>query len=607
MSRLRPYLSGETRTRFAATVERPAMRRILAFLISSLISCAALAQPAPQPAASGLPAWPIISEAARVHPAIAANGMVASQEARATRIGVTILQQGGNAVDAAVAVGFALAVTLPRAGNLGGGGFMLVHLAERNDTVAIDYRETAPAAATPTMFLKPDGEPDPRLSRDSGLAAGVPGTVAGLAEAHRRYGSGRFSLAELIAPSIKLAREGIPVDDDLADSLPHAARRLARYPASRQIFLRPDGSAPRRGDVLVQADLARTLEAIAQRGPEAFYDGATAQRIVAALGAHGGIMTAADLAGYRPVIREAVRGSYRGYAVASMPPPSSGGVHLIQLLNLLEPFDLGAMGQNSAEAIHVMVEAMKLAYADRARYLGDPDTVAVPVRGLTSKAYADALRPSIDLTRARPASEIQAGDPAPYEGDQTTHFSVTDRFGNAVANTYTLNFSYGLGLVAEGTGVLLNNEMDDFAAKPGAVNAFGLVQGAANLPGPGRRPLSSMSPTILFRDGKVAMVTGSPGGSRIITITLQTILNVIDHKMNVAEAIIAPRVHHQWQPDVIDIEQGLSADTLRLLMARGHRLMPRPAFGNVNAIVATPDGWAGASDTRQRGTLAAGH
>ncbi|MBY0363041.1 MAG: gamma-glutamyltransferase [Phreatobacter sp.] len=569
-----------------------------------LMAPAAIAQPSP---AQAIASWPIIAETARVHPALAPNGMVASQEARATRVGVEILKRGGNAVDAAVAVGFALAVTLPRAGNLGGGGFMLVHLAERGETIAIDYRETAPAAATATMFLGANGEPDPRLSRDTGLAAGVPGTVAGLAEAHRRYGSGRLSLAELIAPAIRLARDGIPVDEDLADSLPRAAARLGRFPASRRIFLRPDGSALGHGDRLVQEDLARALEAIAQQGPAGFYEGATAERIVAALAEHGGIMTEADLRAYRPVIRPAVRGSYKGYAIASMPPPSSGGVHLLQMLNLLEPMDLGRRGHNSAETIHLMVEAMKLAYADRAQHLGDPDSVTVPVRGLTAKAYADSLRGRIDPERARPSAEIRAGDPAPHEGEQTTHFSVVDRQGNAVSNTYTLNFSYGLGLVAAGTGILLNNEMDDFAAKAGAVNAFGLVQGAANLPGPGKRPLSSMTPTILFRDGKVAMVTGSPGGSRIITITLQTILNVIDHGMNIAEAVAAPRIHHQWLPDAIDIEGGLSVDTLRLLEARGHRVAPRGAFGNVNAILAVPGGWAGAADSRQRGTLAAGH
>lgn len=569
--------------------------------------CALLAAFALDPAAAQQAPAPIITEQALVHPALARNGMVASQEAQATRVGVAVLERGGNAIDAAVAVGFALAVTLPRAGNLGGGGFMLVHLAGRNETVALDYRETAPAAATPTMFLAANGEPDPRLSRDTGLAVGVPGTVAGLAEAHRRFGSGRFSLAELIAPAIRLARDGIAVDDDLADSLPRAAARLGRFPSSARIFLKPDGTAPGRSERLVQEDLARSLEAIAQRGPAGFYNGATAERIAASVRAAGGVMTADDLGAYRVVAREPVRGTYKGLSIASMPPPSSGGVHLVQLLNLLEPMNLGARGHNTAETIHLMAEAMKLAYADRAQFLGDPDSVRVPVRGLTSKAYADRLRPLIDAARARPAAEVRAGDPAPHEGEQTTHFSVVDRDGNAVANTYTLNFSYGLGLVAEGTGILLNNEMDDFAARAGAVNAFGLVQGAANLPGPGKRPLSSMTPTILFRDGRVAMVTGSPGGSRIITITLQTILNVVDHGMNVAEAVAAPRIHHQWTPDAIDVERGVSRDTVRVLEALGHRIQPRPAFGNVNAILRDGDLWTAASDSRQRGTLAAGH
>ena len=577
-------------------------------LISRLLTLAAMLIASPLHAQTAQPlAWPILDGDARILPALAAKGMVASQESIATRVGVDILARGGNAVDAAVAVGFAQAVTLPRAGNLGGGGFMLVHLAASNTTVAIDYREVAPAASTPTMFLRPDGEPDPRLSRDTGLAVGVPGTVMGLAEAHRRYGSGQFSLAELIAPAIKLARDGIPVDEDLADSLPRAISRLGPHPSSRRIFLKPDGTAPARGETLVQADLARTLEAIAQRGPAGFYDGATAERIVAAVRGAQGIMTLEDMRAYRPLIRDVVRGTYKGYAIASMPPPSSGGVHLVQLLNLLEPFDLGARGHNSADTIHLMVEAMKLAYADRAQFLGDPDTVAIPVRGLTSKAYATTLRAAINPARAKPSLEIRAGDPAPHEGEQTTHFSVIDKDGNAVANTYTLNFSYGLGLVAEGTGVLLNNEMDDFAAKAGAVNAFGLVQGAANLPGPGKRPLSSMTPTILFRDGRVVMVTGSPGGSRIITITLQTILNVIDHRMNIAEAVNAPRIHHQWLPDAIDIERGISADTVALLVARGHRFTPRPAFGSANSILVTPEGLTGAGDTRQRGTLASGH
>jgi gamma-glutamyltranspeptidase/glutathione hydrolase len=533
---------------------------------------------------------------------------MASQEARATAIGVDVLRRGGNAVDAAVAVGVALAVTFPRAGNIGGGGFMLVHLAARNETVAIDYRETAPAAATAAMFLDANGEADPAKSRDSALSVGVPGTVAGLALALEKYGSGKFALADLLHPAIELAREGFAVDEDLADSLPRARARLARWPASARIFLRPDGAALGRGDVLVQRELADKCESIATGGPAAFYRGATAKQIVKAVRDAGGILTLEDFAGYRAVLREPVRGTYRGYDIRSMPPPSSGGVHLVQLLNILEGFNLARTGAGSAATLHLMIEAMKHAYADRAVYLGDPDFVRVPVVGLTSKRYAAAQRAAIDPERARPARDIRAGDPAPYEGDNTTHFSVVDSEGNAVANTYTLNFSYGLGMVADGTGVLLNNELDDFAAKPGAPNAYGLLGGEANAPGPRKRPLSSMSPTIVLKDGRVFLVTGSPGGSRIITTVLQVILNVIDHGMNIAEAVLAPRVHHQWLPDEVFAERGFSPDTLRLLRERGHSVRVGRTSGSANSIMASPDGgWAGATDPRQRGTLAAGY
>lgn len=570
-------------------------------------ACAVALLLAPAPAA-GETAAPIIAENARIHPVLARHGMVASQEAHATRIGVSILERGGNAVDAAVAVGFALAVTLPRAGNLGGGGFMLVHLAAPRKTIAIDYRETAPAAAARDMFLDASGNADPAKSRHSGLAVGVPGTVAGLALVHAKYGSGRFSLADLIRPAIRLARDGIAVDDDLADSLPRARERLARWPSSARIFLKPDGTTLGRGDRLYQSDLARTLEAIAEEGPRAFYEGPIAARIVESVAAAGGIMTRADLASYRAVEREPVRGTYRGYEVVSMPPPSSGGVHLVELLNILEGFPLQDTGAGAAATLHLMIEAMKLAYADRAVYLGDPDFVRVPVAGLTSKDYAARLRAGIDRERARPARDIGPGKPPSGEGDNTTHFSVVDRDGNAVANTYTLNFSYGLGLVAEGTGVLLNNELDDFAAKPDVPNAYGLTGGEANAPAPRKRPLSSMSPTIVFKDGRPFLVTGSPGGSRIITTVLQVILNVVDHGMNIAEAVLAPRIHHQWLPDVVMAERGFSPDTLRLLEARGHAVKIGATTGSANSIMALPNGgWAGAADPRQRGTLAAGH
>ncbi len=573
-----------------------------------LLATALIALPGAGLAQSSVPApgQPILSAQSRMLPVIARKGMVSSQERQASQIGVDILKAGGNAVDAAVATGFALAVTLPRAGNLGGGGFMLVHMAKTGETVAIDYRETAPAAATRDMFLDSKGEPDPQKSRDSGLSVGVPGTVRGLALALERYGSGKFTLADLVAPSVKLAREGIVVEEDLADSLPAAAPRLSRFPASAAIFMK-DGKALQRGDRLVQTDLATTLEAIRQQGPDAFYTGRIAAAMARSTQAAGGILTEADLAAYKAVIRQPVRGTYRGHDIVSMPPPSSGGVHLIQILNILEGFDMKTLGAGSAAALHVMAEAMKPAYADRAAFLGDPDRVKVPVKGLTAKAYAASQRERILTERARKAEEVSAGNPAPYESDQTTHFSVLDSEGNAVSNTYTLNFSYGMAMVAEGTGVLMNNEMDDFSARTGAQNAYGLVGSDANSVSPGARPLSSMTPTLIFRDGKLVMVTGSPGGSRIITTVLQVIVNVVDFGMNIAEAVAFPRMHHQWRPDAMAVEAGLSPDTLALLAQRGHVVRPGTTSGSANSILVTQEGITGASDPRQRGTAAIGY
>jgi gamma-glutamyltranspeptidase/glutathione hydrolase len=551
---------------------------------------------------------PVISPFATARPVVAKHGMVVTQEAAASRVGLNILKRGGNAVDAAVAVGFALAVTLPRAGNLGGGGFMLIHRADLNQTIAIDYREAAPAATTKDVFLDANGEADPFKSRYSGLAIGVPGTVAGLELAWRKYGSGKFSFADLIAPAIALAREGLAVDDDVADSLPLAAAALARHPSSARIYLHPDGSVPQAGDHIALVDLAATLETIAANRAAGFYSGPVAQKIVEAVNAAGGRMTIEDLANYRAVEREPVRGSYRGYTVVSMPPPSSGGAHIIEILNILEGFPLAAQGLNSAASLHELAEAEKLAYADRAAYLGDPDFVKIPVAGLISKTYAEHLRALIAPDHARPAGDIRPGEPERYESDQTTHFSIVDGDGNAVANTYTLNLPYGSGLVAEGTGILLNNELDDFAAKPGAANVYGLLGGDANAPGPMKRPLSSMSPTLVFKDGKLLMATGSPGGSRIISVVLQIILDVIDHGLNVAEAENAPRAHDQLWPDELRIERGISPDTIRLLEAMGHKVVLRDAMGSANTIVRTPDGeLEGASDLRQRGTLAVGY
>jgi gamma-glutamyltranspeptidase / glutathione hydrolase len=534
-------------------------------------------------------------------PVTAKNGMVASEERLATAVGVEILRKGGNAVDAAVAVGFALAVTLPRAGNIGGGGFMVVRLAGRD--AAIDYREAAPAAITAQSFLDDKGEVDEAKVRSSGLAVGVPGTVAGLALAHERYGSGKFTLAQLIAPAIALARDGFEVDEALAETLARAQSRLARWPSSAKIFLK-DGRPLGRGDRLMQADLAGTLEAIARTGPMAFYESTIAGKLVAAIKGAGGVTTRDDLVRYHAIERSPVRGTYRGYDIVSMPPPTAGGALLIEMLNILEGFPLGEMKTGSPEALHLLIETMKLAYADRAMHFGDPDQVNVPVAALISKRYAATRRAEINLERARPARGLGAGNPAGFGTGNTTHFSIIDRDGNAVANTTTLNFNYGLGLVAEGTGVLLNNELDDFTVKPGVPNAFGLVGGAMNAPAPGKRPLSSMAPTIVLKDGKPFLVTGSPGGSRITNAVLQVIVNAIDFRMNVAEAVNASRVHHQWLPDEVMAEPGIPTDALA---ARGHSMVQRGRIGAAATIMVTPNGLAGAADPRMPGGLAAGY
>jgi gamma-glutamyltranspeptidase/glutathione hydrolase len=540
-----------------------------------------------------------------IHSVPAEHGMVVAQEKIAARIGTDILKRGGNAVDAAIATGFAMAVTYPRAGNIGGGGFMVIHSVDKHEDIAIDYRETAPAATTPTIFLGQDGKPDNAKSRDSALGIGIPGTPAGLALALEKYGSGKFTLAELIKPAIDLARNGVVLADDSADTLPDWHRRLVRWPSSAKIFSRPDGTSLREGDTLVQADLADTLSAIAVQGPRGFYEGPVAEKLAKAIQDVGGIMTVDDLKAYQPVIRTPVRGSYRGYDIVSMPLPSSGGVGLVETLNILEGFPLDQMQQGSAGSLHVLIEAMKRAYADRAHYLGDPAFVSAPVATLVTKDYAAKQRASIDLDRATPWTDAVAAAPL-REGSNTTHFSVVDSFGNAVSNTYTLNFSYGVGLVAEGTGVLLNNELDDFTAAPGAANAYGLVGFDANLPGPGKRPLSSMSPTIVLKDGKPVLVTGSPGGSRIISTVLQVIVNVLDYHMDVAAAVAAPRLHHQWLPDEVRIEHGFADSALEALRAKGHKVLEPMGQTSANSIAVTSSGLLGAPDPRTRGSEAAG-
>jgi gamma-glutamyltranspeptidase/glutathione hydrolase len=569
--------------------------RTVTLLIALMFGATAYAQVAPVTRPS------VITPAQTI---TAGNGMVVAQEQRAARIGIEILDRGGNAVDAAVAVGFALAVSYPRAGNIGGGGFMVIHLGKTGEDAAIDYRETAPAAATEKMFLDANGEADPKKSRDSALSVGVPGTVAGLALAHEKYGSGKLTLAELIEPAITLARNGVEIVDDIADTLPLAQPRIARWKSSAPVFLNSDGTVLMPGQDLLQPDLAITLRAIASDGPKGFYEGPVADKIVAAVRKAGGIMTTDDMKNYRAILREPVRGTYRGYDIVAMPPPSSGGVHLIEMLNILEGYDLAKLSRE--ESLHIIAEAMKRAYADRATFMGDPDAVKMPVAGLISKKYAAELRAQIGQ-RATPSTEIRSGNPADFEGQNTTHFSVIDRDGNVVSNTYTLNFSYGLGLVAEGTGVLLNNELDDFTSKPGTANAYGLVGYNANLPGPNRRPLSSMTPTIVMKDGKPFLITGSPGGSRIISTVLQIITNVIDFNLAVDQAVSAPRVHHQWQPDELYVEPGISPEILEGLVKRGYQVVLTPPQTSANSIEITADGYVGAADRRTRGSLAAGY
>ena len=529
------------------------------------------------------------------HPVYGKNGMVASEQGLATQVGLDILKQGGNAIDAAVAVGFALAVVLPNAGNIGGGGFMVLHDDKTGKDVAIDFREIAPAKASRDMYLDNQGNVIDGKSLFTHDASGVPGTVAGMEYALKKWGT--MPLSKVLEPAIKLADKGFIVSDVLAQTLKEEKSTLGKWSASKAIFFK-NGEPLKSGDLLVQKDLAKSLRLIAKQGAKAFYQGEIATKIAKEMQSHGGTMTLEDLKAYKVVERQPIIGDYRGYKVVTMPPPSSGGVHLIEILNMLEHYPIKEDGVNSAKNIHHMAESMKLAYADRSEYLGDPDFVKIPVTGLTSKAYANERVKTIDDNKARLSSTIKPGKPQPYESDQTTHYSVMDKAGNAVAVTYTLNLNFGSGIVAEGTGILLNNEMDDFSVKPGVPNAFGLVGGAANAIEAKKRPLSSMTPTIVMKNNKPWLVTGSPGGARIITTVLQSVVNTIDHEMNPAEAIITPRVHHQWLPDELRVEEGISPDTIKLLQDKGHNVVTKAPMGRIQIIQADDSGFYGYSDPR---------
>ena len=538
------------------------------------------------------------------HPVQAANGMVATEQNLASQIGLEILKNGGNAVDAAVAIGFSLAVSLPNASNIGGGGFMLVHDAKSNKTVALDFREKAPAAATETMYQDENGEIIPRKSWYTHQAIGVPGTVAGLTKALEKWGS--LPLAEVMQPAIDLAEQGYEVSPTMAKLLQVEKDNLGKWPTTKAIFF--DGDEPLAlGDTLVQKNLAESLKLIAKEGADAFYKGAIAEEIVRDQEAHDGLITKDDLASYEATEREVVRGDYRGYEIVSMPLPSSGGIHIIQMLNAMEHLPIKESGVNSAKTISLMAETMKRAYADRSEYLGDSDFVDVPIQELTSKEYAKAIADEVLKGEITPAQEIKPGDLAPYESDQTTHYSVVDKEGNAVAVTYTLNLNFGSGIVAGETGILMNNEMDDFSAKPGVPNAFGLIGGSANAIEAGKRPLSSMTPTMVLKDGKPWLVTGSPGGARIITTVLQQIVNAIDFGMNPAAATNTPRFHHQWLPDELRLEVGFSPDTIQLLENAGYDVSVKPSMGRTQTIQIIDDTMYGYSDPRNPDGSAIGY
>ncbi|WP_371396104.1 gamma-glutamyltransferase [Fretibacter rubidus] len=562
--------------------------------------------------ADGAGARALTSYDSRFHPVIAKHGMVSAQDRIAAEVGRDILARGGNAVDAAVATGFALAVTHPQAGNLGGGGFMVVHLADENKQITIDFREMAPSRASRDMFIGPDGEVDNARAQYSHLSAGVPGTVMGMLDALDAYGT--MTRREVIGPAAILADRGFDMPYALVDSLNGHREEFSADPSSLKYFFKAGGVSYAPGERFKQKDLAQTLRRIIKKGSDGFYTGETADLIVSEMAKGGGLMTYEDLNSYKTVMREPVRGNYKGYEIVSMPPPSSGGVHVIQMLNMLSQFDLKADGHNSAAYLHKLTEAMRRAFADRSKFLGDPDFADVPTQDLIDPGYNAAQASSINLDLASKSKDIAPAVSMPYESPQTTHYSVIDKHGNAVAVTYTLNFSYGSGYTVDGAGFLLNNEMDDFSAKPGAPNGYGLIGGAANAIEPGKRPLSSMTPLIVTKDGKAVLVTGSPGGSTIINSVLQMVLNVIEWDMNLAQATAMPKIHHQWLPDVVVVEPGINIDTLRALEARGFNLVKNEnggfattVIGRVNSVAQGEGFVFGAADPRGPKSAAIGH
>ncbi len=566
------------------------MKKLISFSIFLILSKSLLAD-----------SLPIIEYSSINHPVISKTGMVVSQRQSASQVGAEILSKGGNAVDAAVATGLALAVVLPRAGNLGGGGFMVIYLKDKDKTVTIDYREKAPSAAHRDLFLDEKGNYDKQKAQFSLLSAGVPGTVAGLYRALTQYGT--MTWQEVLEPSIKLAEEGFAVPHDLANILASSRykQRLSSNKAAAESYYKRDKSNYQAGEILKLPDLAWTLRQLSDNGPDAFYRGEIAKKIIKEMEKNGGLISAEDLKNYLPVERSPVIGTYKNFKIVSMPPASSGGIHLIQMLNMIEEFPIREMGFGSADSIHILTEVMKRAYADRSKHLGDIDFYDVPF-SLMSKEYSSFLNKSISVNSITASIDVSSGDPYPYESPDTTHFSVMDQYGNAVSNTYTLNFSYGSGIMIPGTGMLMNNEMDDFSSKPGVPNGYGLLGSEANSIQANKRPLSSMTPTIIFKDNKPYLVLGSPGGSRIITTVLQVALNVMEHDMNVAQAVNSPRIHHQWLPEVLMIEKGFGPDTEKLLQEKGYKLYPSSTMGSVQAILKDGEYFYGAADPRRPGS-----
>jgi gamma-glutamyltranspeptidase/glutathione hydrolase len=531
------------------------------------------------------------------HPVVGRKGMVASQSAIASEIGAEVLRQGGNAVDAAVAMGYALTVVLPRAGNLTGGGFMLVYLPKQQKTIAIDYRESAPAASSHNMFLDKHNKVDQFKVLESLSASGVPGTVMGLEHALKHYGT--MKLSQLIQPSIDLASQGFNVTDDMVRIMAKENERLSQNPETCRVFFKENCKPYQTGDVFVQKDLANTLVYLSEQGAKGFYEGDIATKIVAAMERGNGLITQEDLAHYEVDEVTPLKGSFNGYDIFTMPPPSSGGVHLIQMLNMFATLPLDNVAQGSANLMHYQTEIFKRAYADRSVFLGDPDFVEMPLAGLMSDNYAIKSTQQISGNRITPSSEIALGNPAAYESPDTTHFSVIDSKGMMVSNTYTLNHYYGNGITIEGTGLLMNNTMDDFSAKPGTPNSYGLVGGEANAIAPNKKPLSSMTPTLILKDGKPFLATGTPGGSKIITTVFQQLVNILWFYMNISEATNAPRIHHQWQPDILFVEQNIPADTIERLQNKGYQLEISTSLGSLQTVMFNKGLYYGASDPRR--------